>query len=85
MRRRGRIRPGKANAMMGFVTGIIFCFIGLFVVIPSLGLFGILWTLIAAVITVTNALNAFSEKGIPTQVIEYEEYKQKRKELLEKL
>lgn len=64
-----KIKPGKGYSGMGVVMGIIFCLIGFCIVIPVAGLFGVLWTLIAIVITVMNALNAFSDKGFATQEI----------------
>ncbi len=73
MRRRGSIRPGKGNAMLGFVVGIVFCLVGLTMVIPTFGLFGVFWTFIAVAITVTNGRNAFTDKGVPTTIIEYED------------
>lgn len=69
MSKRIRVKPGKTQSKMGFITGLIFCCIGLFFVIPSCGAFGIVWTLLAVVITVTNALNAFTEKGVPSHEI----------------
>ena len=68
-----RVRPGKAQSAMGFAVGIIFVLIGLIVVIPTFGLFGLLWTGIAVAITVVNGLNAFGKKGVPTMEIYSEE------------
>ena len=72
-RRRVRVKPGKAQSAMGFVMGIVFVLIGLFMVIPVFGLFGLLWTGMAVVITVVNGLNAFGKKGVPTMEIYSEE------------
>ena len=72
-RRRVRVKPGKAQSVMGFVMGIVFVLIGLFMVIPVFGLFGLLWTGMAVVITVLNGLNAFGKKGVPTMEIYSEE------------
>ena len=72
-RRRVRVKPGKAQSAMGFVMGIVFVLIGLFMVIPVFGLFGLLWTGMAVVITVINGLNAFGKKGVPTMEIYSEE------------
>ena len=52
MRRNMRYRPSKASCIFAGIVGIIFSCIGLFVVIPSFGAFGILWTLIAIGITI---------------------------------
>ena len=72
-RRQVKVKPGKGQSKLGFVVGIIFCLLGLFVVIPTFGPFGLFWTAIAAVITVQNYRNAFTEEGSPTHVIEIEE------------
>ena len=72
-RRRVRVKPGKAQSAMGFVMGIVFVLIGLFMVVPLFGLFGLLWTGMAVVITVNNGLNAFGKKGVPTMEIYSEE------------
>lgn len=73
MRRRVEVRPGKGASILGFVVGLIFCLLGLFVAIPAFPVFGIFWTLVAAFITASNALNAFTGKGPVSQVIEVEE------------
>jgi hypothetical protein len=69
MSRRIRVKPSKSQSMLGFFVGIIFCFIGIFAVIPSFGPFGLFWTLIAIGITITNGYNAFSDKGIASSEI----------------
>ena len=63
MSKKVRIKPGKTQSMMGVIAGILFCLIGVFAVIPSAGLFGVFWTLMALVITVTNGINAFTDRG----------------------
>ncbi|MBP3544371.1 MAG: SHOCT domain-containing protein [Lachnospiraceae bacterium] len=68
-----KVKPGKGQSMTGFVGGLIFCAIGLFIAIPTFGLFGILWTLFAVVITVMNGMNAFTDKGVPTHEITIED------------
>ena len=65
-RRNIRVKPSRAQSAVGFVGGLIFVCIGLFIVIPAFGAFGLLWTLIAVVITVMNGVNTFGKKGIPT-------------------
>ena len=69
MSKKVRVKPGKGQSMMGFIVGILFCLIGVFVVIPSAGLFGVFWTLMALIITITNAVNAFTDKGVATHEI----------------
>ncbi len=69
MSRRIRVKPSKGQSLAGFIGGLIFCFIGLFVAIPIFGIFGVLWTLIAVVITASHGYNAFSDKGISSHEI----------------
>ena len=52
-RRRVRVKPGKAQSAMGFIVGIVFVLIGLFMVVPMFGLFGLMWTGMAAWSSVT--------------------------------
>ena len=73
MRRNIKIKPSKQSSMVGFIGGLIFVLIGLFIVIPNFGLFGLFWTGIAILITVTHSVNAFGEKGIPTEEIYIED------------
>ena len=67
------MHPNKAGSAMGVVAGAIFVGIGLFVVIPAFGPFGIFWTLIAVAITVTNGINAFGKKGVASHEIVVED------------
>ena len=69
MSKKVRIKPGRTQSMVGFAAGILFCFIGIFVIIPVFGLFGIAWTLMAVIITITNAVNAFTDKGVTSHEI----------------
>lgn len=73
MRRNIKIRPGKTQSAIGFVAGLIFVGIGLFVVVPTFGVFGILWTLIAVALTAVNGANAFGKKGVASHEIMVEE------------
>lgn len=61
-RRRVTYRPSKAQGTYGVIWGGIFILIGLFVVIPTFGPFGLLWTLAAIGITVMNGYQAFGKK-----------------------
>ena len=73
MRRNIKVKPGKTQSAMGFVVGIVFVGIGLFVVIPTFGPFGIFWTLVAVAITAMNGMNAFGKKGVASHEIVIEE------------
>lgn len=62
MKKRVTYRPSKAQGAFGAVWGGIFVCIGLFVVIPGFGAFGLLWTFGAIAITVMNVYQAFGKK-----------------------
>lgn len=67
--KRIKVQPGKTQSKLAFGVGILFVLIGCFAVIPAFGPFGIIWTLIACVITYSNYKNGFSEDGIATHEI----------------
>ena len=75
MKRNLQIKPSKPMSVLGMIVGSIAALIGVFVLIPSLSRdhgpvwFGMLWTGVAVAGVLTGAINAFSDKGIPTEVI----------------
>lgn len=69
MRRRVSVKPGKGPSAMGFVVGLAFVVLGVVVVIPNAGLFGLLWTGAAVAICVMHGVNLFSKKGIATHEV----------------
>ncbi len=73
MSKKIHVRPGKTQSKGGFIVGILFCIIGVFVAIPVFGLFGVVWTGVAVYITYVNYRNGFTDRGIASQVIEVEE------------
>ena len=68
-----KVKPGKTQSMLGFVVGILFVILGITIVIPMFGLFGILWTVMAGFGVFFHYKNAFTEKGIATHEIVVEE------------
>ena len=67
-RKRVTYRPSKAGSVFGGVAGIIFVGIGLFVAIPVFGPFGVLWTLLAAGITIASFYQAFGKGYIGPEI-----------------
>lgn len=65
-----RVKPSKPASLFGMIVGIVFVFIGLFVAIPSAGMFGVFWTLIAVGITGFQAYNFFCDKGVASWEID---------------
>ena len=72
MKKRMRYQPSKSQSIFGGLVGLVFCFIGLFIVIPTFGLFGIFWTAIAAFITVRSFVMAAGKADVGSYVIEDE-------------
>ena len=73
MAKKIHVRPGKGQSKFGFVVGIVFCLIGLFVVVLTFGFFGLLWTAVAGFITFVHYRNGFTDKQIDSHVIEIDE------------
>lgn len=73
MRRRMEYRPSRSSSAFGLVVGLLFVLLGLFVIIPQFGAFGLIWTLISLGITIVNAVNTFSDKGVASGVIHIED------------
>ena len=67
-RKRVTHRPSKAGTALGGVVGGLFVLIGLFVAIPTFGLFGVLWTLIAVGITGANLYQAFGKGYVGPEI-----------------
>ena len=67
-RKRVTYRPSKAGSVLGGVVGCIFVGIGIFVVIPTFGAFGILWTLIAVGIVAANLYQAFGKGYVGPEI-----------------
>ena len=67
-RRRVTYRPSKASGIFGIIWGGLFVVIGLVVVIPNFGAFGILWTLAALAITGMNAYHAFGKGNVGPEI-----------------
>ena len=61
-------RPSKTQGAFGVIWGSIFILIGVFVVIPTFGPFGILWTLMAVGITAYNGYCAFGKGYVGPEI-----------------
>lgn len=73
MSKRIHVRPSRGQSKLGFGVGIIFCLIGIVIVIPTFGPFGIFWTAIAGWITYVNYKNGFTDEQIDSRIIEIED------------
>jgi hypothetical protein len=66
------VKPGKAASVAGMVVGSLFIFLGIAVVVPTFGAFGLLWTAVAGVITLFYAYNFFSSRGVSAYEVNVE-------------
>lgn len=66
---RVRVRPSKSQSLVGMIAGAVFVVIG-FSIVPMMGLFGIIWTLLALAIAGMHAYNFFSVKGVASWEID---------------
>jgi hypothetical protein len=57
------VKPGKAASLLGMVVGALFVLLGLAVIVPTFGAFGLLWTAVAGAMTLFYAYNFFSSRG----------------------
>lgn len=67
-RKRVTYRPSKTGSVFSGIVGCIFVAIGVFLVIPAAGAFGILWTLIAVGITGVNFYQAFGKGYVGPEI-----------------
>ena len=59
-----QVKESKFKSIVGFIVGLVFCIIGVTLVIPRTQTLGIVWTLFAILLTITQGVNAFTEHGI---------------------
>ncbi|MDO6654391.1 SHOCT domain-containing protein [Anaerobacillus sp. 1_MG-2023] len=60
-----RVKPSKVSSMIGMIAGFLFVIIGI-AFVSQIGAFGIVWTVLAIIITGYHALNVFSKDGVST-------------------
>lgn len=79
--KRYQVRPGKLPAVTGLVVSVFFVLLGVLVVIPGTGLFGIVWTGIAVVNMIIYATHVRSSKDmISSEIIVEDEERETDRE-----
>jgi hypothetical protein len=66
------VKPGKAASAVGMVLGGLFVLLGIAVIIPHFGAFGLVWTAVAGAIALYYAYNFISSRGLSTYQIDVE-------------
>lgn len=67
-RKKVTYRPSKTEGLVGGIAGGIFVLIGLVLVIPEFGLFGVFWTGIALVITISSLYHSFGQDYVGPEI-----------------
>lgn len=80
-----KVKPGKTQSKIGFVVGLAFVLIGFVVVIPSAGLFGVVWTAAAGFIAYTHFKNGFTDEGMATHEIVIDQSEEEPEDIEDKL
>lgn len=73
------VKPSKPVSFIGFVAGISLSIFGFFYAIPNLEIFGIVWTILAVLMTLFYAINLFTKKGLSLYKFESEDTDKKSK------
>ena len=68
MAKKIQVRAQKFPLLMNCFVGVLFVLLGIFVVIPASGLFGVVWTLVAAAI-LANGTYHLLKRGAATSEI----------------
>jgi hypothetical protein len=67
-----RVRPSKSMSLTALVVGVGFVIVGLLVIVPQFGLFGVLWTLVALGIAIYHGANVFLRRGAALYQVDVE-------------
>jgi hypothetical protein len=67
-----RVRPGKTVSLAAMAVGLVFVLLGVAVVIPLFGFFGVAWTLLAGIIALYYAYNFFGGTGVSAYEVDVE-------------
>ena len=71
-------KPSKPVSFIGMLGGLALSIFGFLYAIPNSGIFGIIWTILAVLVTLYYAINLFSKKGLSLYKIEIEDEKKKK-------
>lgn len=67
-----RVKPSKPVSVVAMIVGVAFVILGLVFAIPNMGIFGIIWTIVAAGVTLYHAYNVFTERGLSAYDVEFD-------------
>ena len=64
MKRNLRLKPSKFLSGINFVLSLIAIALGIFYLVPTYKVFGIIWIVMAIILCIYYGLNLFTKKGI---------------------
>lgn len=71
-------KPSKPVSFIGFVGGVSLSLFGIIYAVPNLGIFGIVWSAVAVLVTLYYAINLFTKKGLSLFKVEVREDAKKK-------
>src|SRR5882672_6474863 len=80
-----RVKPSKASSLISVVAGVAMVGMGVAWVVPKFGAFGVIWILMAVIITGYHVLNLVSGRGVAVREIDVEGVNSARLQRLENL
>lgn len=80
MKKIGKIalKPSKPVSFIGFIGGLCLSLFGIIYAVPNLGIFGIVWSVIAILATCYYAINLFTKNGLSLFRVEVREDEKKK-------
>ena len=72
------LKPSKPVSFIGFVGGVSLSLFGIIYAVPNLGIFGIVWSAVAVLVTLYYAINLFTKKGLSLFKVEVREDAKKK-------
>lgn len=73
------VKPSKPVSFVGLIGGLCLSIFGIFYAFPNLGIFGIVWTILAILVTLYYAINLFTKKGLSLYKMEIEDKRTNKK------
>ena len=72
------LKPSKPVSFIGFVGGVCLSLFGIIYAVPNLGIFGIVWSAVAVLVTLYYPINLFTKKGLSLFKVEVREDAKKK-------
>lgn len=78
MKRNLRLKPNKFLSSINFILSLIAIVLGIFYLVPTYKVFGIIWIVMASILCIYYGLNLFTKKGISLYEISEDDKKRSK-------